>query len=461
MSLRVVVERGALTMAAALVDGSRLVDLEIVELLHPPVTDALFGARVERVDQKLDAAFLDIGEPGSAFLGARDARPVAGTAERLPMAKLVHEGQRLLVQGLREPIGDKGPRVTADIKLFGFFVILRPFAMVPEIPGRLPAGVAEAMRQRADRLFAGRGVVLRRSAASVDDSVLLEEAATLAERWARLRAEADRQRRPGRLAADEPVLERLLRRFFDDRYGLVAAADPSVLAELAGPLRARLLAAGVAVERLDIGLPAFEQTGVDEEIDRALATEVAIPGGGTLRIEETAACVAIDIDGGGRTPLDIDLAATAEVARQLRLRNLGGTIVIDFVDLPGRQQRQRVEDALRKALRQDPVGVQQYPLSPLGLVQLSRPRRGASLAARLCRPCPSCAGTGRAPSLVRAAEALFRHLATPPVPLAVAVAADLATFLRGDAATAWEALPARPRLHEDATLAPGTWRRCA
>jgi Rne/Rng family ribonuclease len=461
MSRRVVVERGALSMAAALMDGPRLVDLEVVDLRQPPVTDTLFAARVERVDPQLNAAFLDLGEAGSAFLGARDARPVTGTAERLPISRLVREGQKLLVQGLREPIGDKGPRVTADIKLFGFFVILRPFAGTPEIPGRLPARDADAMRERAERLFSGRGVVLRRSATTVEDSVLLAEAAMLGERWVRLRAEADGQRRPGRLPADEPVLERLLRRFLDDRYGRVAAADPSVLAELAGPLRARLEAAGVEVERLDTGRPAFVQTGVDEEIERALATEVAIPGGGTLRIEETAACVAIDVDGGGRSPLDIDLAAIAEIARQLRLRNLGGTIVIDFVDLPGRQQRQRVEDALRRALRQDPVGVQQYPLSPLGIVQLSRSRRGASLAARLCRPCPSCAGTGRAPSLTRVAEALLRDLAIPPAPPAIAVAADLAAYLRGAAAPAWDALPARPRLQEDAALPSGTWRRCS
>lgn len=459
MSGRVVVERGALTMTAALMDGARLVDIEMVDLLRPAVTDALFVGRVERVDRQLDAAFLDLGEDGTAFLGARDARPLREHHERLPIGQLVQEGQRLLVQGLREPLGDKGPRVTADVKLFGFFVILQPFAAAPEVPGRLPANVADELRQRAERLFAGRGVVLRRAAAAVADTVLLAEVATLDERWARLRAEADRRRTPGRLATDEPLLERLLRRFLDDRYGSVAAADPALLSELNGPLATRLAAGGVLVERLDTHRPAFEQAGVDDELDRALAVEVAIPGGGTLRIEETAACVAIDVDGGHRTPLDVNLAATGEIARQLRLRNLGGTIVVDFVDLAARAQRLRLEDALRKALRRDPLGVQQYPMSPLGLVELSRPRRGASLAARFSRACPSCAGSGRLPALARAAEAVFRDLATPPAPTELVLARDLAEFLRGDAAAAWDALPARPHLRTDPALAPGQWRR--
>ena len=133
--------------------------------------------------------------------------------------------------------------------------------------------------------------------------------------------------------------------------------------------------------------------------------------------------------------------------------------MIDFVDLPTRPQRQQLDEALHKAFRQDPLGVQIYPMSPLGLVQLSRPRRGATLAARLTRDCQACNGLAREPALQVKAEALLRDLERPPVPRSIAAAPDLVRYLRSDAAPIWDRLSVRPRLERDATLTPGQWRR--
>ena len=119
--------------------------------------------------------------------------------------------------------------------------------------------------------------------------------------------------------------------------------------------------------------------------------------GGRLLIQPTAACVAIDVDGGGRAPLDVDLEAAAEIARQVRLRNLGGTIIADFVDLPTRPERQRLEEALRKAFRGDPAPVEIHPMSSLGIVQISRARRGQPLAGLFQAPCACCGGDGLQP----------------------------------------------------------------
>jgi ribonuclease E/ribonuclease G len=148
------------------------------------------------------------------------------------------------------------------------------------------------------------------------------------------------------------------------------------------------------LELRDSGTSAFAATGVDEAIAEALAGEVPLDGGGRLLIQETAACVAIDVDGGGRPALDVNLVAAAEIGRLARLRNLGGTLIVDFVDLTGKAPRQRLDDAVRRAFRGDPLPVQTFPMSPLGIVQISRARRGASPLAAASRVCPACGGSG-------------------------------------------------------------------
>jgi Rne/Rng family ribonuclease len=456
MSRLLAVDPTGFGVRGGLLDDGRLIEVWDADAAGEAVTDALLLGRVVRVDARLDAAFVDIGAAEPAFLGAKDARPLAGAGERAPIGRLAREGERVIVQGLREAVGDKGPRVTADVRLFGFLIIFRPLGTGVELPGRLPERQRAALAERGAALFGDAGVTLRRAAARAEDGALLAELEALRGRWARLRAEA--RRRPGRLAADEPPLERLLRQALEQAPERLAIADPALAATAERLVGERLGALAPRIERLRPEASAFAQTDAAAELERALRPAVALPGGGRLLIEETAACTAIDVDGGPRPALEVDLAAAAEVARQVRLRNLGGTIVVDFVDLPTRPQRQRLEEALKKAFRDDPLPVQIYPMSPLGLVQLSRPRRGQTLAARLTRPCAACAGTGRAPSLRAAAEALLAELRSAPLPRRVVIARDLAAYLQGEAGWAWEAVAGRPELVADDNLAPGTFR---
>lgn len=457
MTRRLVVEPTGFGLRGALLDGDRLVEIADVDTDGEAVTDVLFAARIDKVDKPLAAAFVDIGTGVSAFLAAKDARAVAGVEDRLPIDRLLREGQRLIVQGVREPVEGKGSRVTSDVKLFGFGLILRPMSRGVDVPARLPERQREALAQRGQTLFGEAGVTLRRAAASLDDAALQREYVALQTRWRQVEQEARDARRPGRLAGDEPALERLLRRAFEFEPRAILVADQALALAAQRLVESRLSGWGLAVERLAGAGTAFAQTPVAAELELALARDVPLEGGGRLRIEETAACVAIDVDGGSRAALDVDLAAAGEVARQARLRNLGGTIVVDFVDLPTRPQRQRLEEALKKAFRDDPQPVQLYPMSPLGLVQLSRPRRGRTLAGLLARPCAACAGSGREPSLRAVAERLLTQLRDSRPPARLAVARDLARYLETDAAAAWAALPAPPTLLVDAALAPGGW----
>ena len=395
-------ETGFGIRAAVLLDD-RLTEIRERDRHDPAVTDGLFAARVTAVDPKLNAAFVDCGLPQPAMLVAKDARAVAGVAERLPIRQLLHEGQRLIVQGLRDVAGGKGARVTSDVRLFGFALVYSPLATTLDAGAKAGRRQAEAARARSLALFPDGRFALRRHAAEVADDALRAEAARLASRWAHLQAPAQRARL-GRLPEDETPLERLLRGLAEFGAARLEMADRLLVLQAERLLASHDTLPPLELVRLDPELPAFAQTGIDAQLETALGREVPLPGGGRLLIEVTAACVAIDVDGGGRAPLDADLAAATELARQVRLRNLGGTIVVDFIDLPSRPERQRLEEALRKVFRADPAPVEIHAMSSLGLVMLSRARRGAALADRFLSPCGCCDGAGVQPSARAAAE---------------------------------------------------------
>ncbi len=451
MTAELVFEPGAFGVLAALLENGRLVELHEAEEGSAP-TDRLFLARVTRVEPKLNAAFLDFGEGRDGYLTAKDARFAAGTTEKLPISRLVREGQLLIVQGMREADADKGPRFTTDLRLFGLFVIYRPHGGEAAASARSRGRDRQLLVERARALFPKGGVTLRRFAAKVADEVVRQELRRLEERWQRIVAEAKTRQRPGRLAADENPLETLWRHLLEYEPARVRVADAALharlralLADLPEAVRPRLL-------RIE-AVSAFEETGVAAEIAQALAPVVPLAGGGRIVIEQTLACTAIDVDGEGREALALDLEAAAEIARQIRLRNIGGTIIIDFVDLTRPHEKRRLEEALRRAFRGDPLNVQIQPISPLGIMQVSRARRGRSLAVRWRRPCHCCQGSGREESLWARAEALYRRLRerTAP-PRRLRLAPDLQRFLESRQPLAWLSGLA---LETDTGLSPG------
>lgn len=433
MSVRVVLDDTGFGLRAGIVVGERLVDLRDVDAADDAVTDALFVARVRTVDAKINAAFLDCGLAEPGFLAAKDARALRGATGRPPIRDLVREGETVLVQGMRESEGDKGPRFSTDVRLFGYAVVHRPLWD----GGRTPT-------EREQALFPQGGFALRRHAGAIDDAALLDEAAALGRRWTEMRGHASAGSSPGRLPVGDGPLERMLHGLLDVAPEVIEVADTALHAQLRRRLDETRTLPQLALERLPHDQAAFVGAGIDDELEQALAVEVALHGGGRLLIEPTAALVAIDVDGGGRAPLDVDLAAAREVALQLRLRNLGGTVVIDFVDVPGRHERKRVEEALKRACRDDPLGVQVHGMSALGLVELSRVRRGRPLADLLTRRCPACGGARVVPSLRSQAERLVDQLRRAQrAPARIRAAADLGRWLQERSGIGWEEVSAR------------------
>ncbi len=378
MTRELVVDGTALGTRIGLLENGRLIEVDFVDQED---RHGIYWGRVRAIAHAIDGAFVDCGLGADAFLSARDARALSGARRGAPINEQVSEGQAVLVQLKRLAQHGKGPRVGTDVALSGLCLVHRPRIGRVELAPEL-ARSEHAKRQyaRAAALFPAGGFSLRSAAMQVSDDELLAEADQLRQRWTALEGRAAALTPPALLdPPGDPLLDLLLRSFSPDLERIVFA-DRTAL------IKARSWLEQALPRWLERGglehLPdAFDAMGVSEELEEAQGREVALASGGCLIIEPTAALTAIDVNGTGR-PLDLNLAAVPEVARQLRLRRIGGIVVIDFVDLDTKSDRARLGAALRAAFALDPAEVQIYPMSPLGLVELSRQRTGPSLAER-------------------------------------------------------------------------------
>ncbi len=382
MSRILVVDQTGRGVRVGLLDDDRLIEVDIAA--QSDQVGAICLGRVRTIAKNLDGAFVDCGLGEDAFLGARDARALSGARRGTPIAEQVTEGQALLAQVRREAQGDKGPRVGTDIALPGICLVHRPRIGRAELSPELArSGDAKSQQARAAALLPAGGFVLRPPAVQVGDQELLDQAERLRATWATLQARADAARPPTIVAPPPEPLQRVLLEHLNPNLERIVFADRTLLIGARRWLEQHLppTLASLA-ERLEYLPDAFEATRAAEQLEEALGREVGLAGGGSLIIEPTAALTAIDVNGAGR-PLETNLEAAREIARQLRLRRIGGIVVIDFVDLEHKRDRARLGTALREAFAGDPAAVQLYPMSALGLVELSRQRTGASLAQRL------------------------------------------------------------------------------
>jgi len=368
-------------------------------------TGDLYLARVRAIVPSANAAFVDLDGQAEGFLAGRDARRKAafaaaadtagGVAESDDIARLVTEGEALVVQVKRPALGDKAAQVTSAVSIAGPRLVLTPGRREVLVSRRIAdEGERARLTELAGGLAGAAGLIVRTAAAGADAGVLEDEAGRLVARWQALREAARDASAPAALAREATPLTRVLR----DHAG--SALDRILLDDRAALGQAKRWLEDFApdlADRVDAAVgtpPLFAAEGVDEAIEAALTREVGLAGGGSLIIDPAAALTAIDVNTGGRTGrqnraiLETNRAAAGEAARQIRLRNLGGLIAIDFVRMRERSDRDQVLDRLRSALAAAVPEAQLGGFSRFGLVEIVRPHDRAALHEAMCEPTP-------------------------------------------------------------------------
>jgi ribonuclease G len=364
--------------------------------------------RVARVLPGMQSAFVDVGLERAAFLHVADIRSERkGNGEPLrPIEKILAEGQPILVQVVKDPIGGKGARLSTQLSIAGRLLVHLPQDPHIGISQRIEdeSGRA-ALREQVRALLPADekgGFIIRTLAEGASEAELAADIAFLRALWSDIGAQALGAEPPRLVHQDLSLAQRVLRDIFTERTERVLVDSRENFQKLAAfaetytpQLRPRL--EHYAGER-----PLFDLYGVEEEIEKALSRRVDLKSGGTLVIDQTEAMTTIDVNTGGYvgtrnfddTVFKTNLEAAQAIARQLRLRNLGGIILVDFIDMQSEEHRGAVLEELKKALAHDRTRMTVNGFTQLGLVEMTRKRTRESLAHVLCEPCPVCSGRG-------------------------------------------------------------------
>ncbi|MEE4298379.1 MAG: Rne/Rng family ribonuclease [Pseudomonadales bacterium] len=402
----------------ALLEQGGLQELHLARADGVSATGNVYSGRVVRILPGMQAAFVDVGLERPGFLHARDIRgshwPAveAARAEGVaspPIERLLSEGDRVLVQVVKDPISSKGARLTTHLALPSRFLVLMPFSRHVGVSQRIDDEVErERLRGLVERsreqLAApdGFGYIVRTVADGAQEAEIAEDMAFLNRTWERIEPCRHAVQAPALVYEELPVQVRVLR----DLVGPEVASIRIDCADTHAAMRRyaeRFLPE--LSERLHLheeDTPLFERHAVDGEIARALTPHVPLKCGGHLVIEQTEAMTTIDVNTGGfvgarsleDTVYRANLEAAAAIPRQLRLRNLGGIVVIDFIDMEDAEHQRNVLRTLEKAAEHDPARIRISGISNLGLVELSRKRTRESLTRQLCEPCGACEGRG-------------------------------------------------------------------
>ena len=443
MTVQLLIEDGIAEVRAALIEDGRLVEIAIHRRGDPVAVGGLFQGRVARLVPGINAAFIDIGRNQSGFLAARDAQALR-PAERRPggdgvpqIGACLTEGQSVTVQITKQPIVDKRPRLTANLALPGRYLVYRPLGAGVSVSKRILEGPERQRWLDWTPPAASGGWIIRTAAADRPVADIDRDAAWLLGRWREISRAATGA--PAPLGAVEADLESLIRDLAPVGGGEV------VLDSIDALTRARAYARRSAPDlegRLrghEGSVALFVASGVEAEIEAALSARVDLASGGAITIEETQALTAIDVDSGsftsGRsqagTALRVNCEAAEEAARQLRLRRIGGIIVIDFILQDSRADRDRVVAVLGAALARDSVATRMLGMNEFGLVELTRRRDGESLAgqllARPARPEPRPTPAQAVAEALRRAEREAADL--PPGPLLVRLPPEIAALV--------------------------------
>ncbi|MGO1296001.1 MAG: ribonuclease E [Vibrio sp.] len=395
-------------MRVALVDGQRLFDLDIESPGHESKKSNIYKGRITRIEPSLEAAFVDYGAERHGFLPlkeiAREYFPSGYTFKGRPSIKeVLKEGQEVIVQVEKEERGSKGAALTTMISLAGSYLVLMPNnPKAGGISRRIEGEERTALKAAIDTLPKDKGIIVRTAGVGKSAEDLASDFGYLTNLWERIQVAAKSQPAPFLIHQESNVVVRAIRDYLRRDIGEIMIDSQTIydrVMEHINDVRPDFVS---RVKKYDGDVPLFSHFQIESQIESAFQREVRLPSGGSIVIDPTEALTSIDINSsrstkGGdieETALNTNLEAADEIARQLRLRDLGGLVVIDFIDMtPVRHQRE-VESRIREAVHMDRARVQIGRISRFGLLEMSRQRLSPSLAEASHHICPRCSGTG-------------------------------------------------------------------
>ncbi|MCB0966898.1 MAG: Rne/Rng family ribonuclease [Ilumatobacter sp.] len=370
----------------------------------------IYLGRVQNVLPGMEAAFVDIATPKNAVLYRGDVQydpeDIEEKGKNARIEDILKARQMIMCQVTKNPIGAKGARLTQEVSLPGRFVVLIPNSKTYGISKRLPDDTRKRLRNILDRVKpAQHGLIVRTAAEHATEADLEADMQLLLAQWADIEAKAEKANRPTLLYREPELAVRVIREEFNPDYRGVVIDDQRLFEEVHAYVKAFNPELADRIEYYDAeaeGLSLFERYHVHEQVHKALDRKVWLPSGGSLIIEHTEALTVIDVNTGKnvgkdnleQTVFHNNMEAAVEIAKQLRLRDIGGIIVIDFIDMEIRDNRAKVVNQFREALARDKTRTQVFEISDLGLVEMTRKRIGEGLLTEFSETCPDCEGRG-------------------------------------------------------------------
>lgn len=412
------------TRMAALVDG-RLTEVSIERLNANRQVGNIYRAKVENVLPGMQAAFVDIGMEKNAFLYVDDLQGCKGRKNGSgsggsSISELLREGQEIIVQIVKEPIGSKGARVVTNLTIPGRYLVLMPTVDYVGVSRRIED---EKERDRLRALTAeikpkDMGLIVRTAAEGIEEEELAGDLSFLVNLWKKIQKKAKKGPTPSLLYHDHDLLYRILRDLFTQEIDKLIIDDPQSYEKSLDLIKSISSGLKNRISLFTGTRPLFEVYGIESQIEEALRRKVWLDSGAYLVFDQTEALTVVDVNTGkfiGSTSLEdtvllTNLAAAKEIARQIRLRNLGGIIIIDFIDMETEENRRRVLEVFTQELAKDKVRTNVLGFTPLGLLELTRKKIRPSLREQLQQACSFCDGTGYRYSLETQAARVERTI---------------------------------------------------
>lgn len=428
MSEEILVNVNPREIRAALLENGVLQEVFIERASRRGLTSNIYKGRVQRVLPGMQAAFVDIGLERTAFLHASDIisrirEPgVEADVEREPQIReLVGEGQDILVQVVKDPLGTKGARLTTFVTMPSRYLVHLPFGRGIGVSARIDDEAERArLREMLEDISADRpgGWIVRTAAEHATRDALRADMLFLEKLWEAVDAEGRRAPAGTLVHSDLDLPLRLLRDLLAPRVERVRVDDADEFARMKRFATSFIPEMEPKIQAYSEARPIFDLYGVDDEIARALERKVPLKSGGYLVLDQTEAMTTIDVNTGAyvghrnfeETIFRTNLEAAQAIARQVRLRNLGGIIIVDFIDMEEEDHRGQVLSALERALQTDHARNQITEVSRLGLVEMTRKRTRESLEHVLCQPCPTCRGRGSVKTPETVCYEIFRDV---------------------------------------------------